>query len=75
MKKNWTRRILSGIADGIFPAVSGSITYSSDKGREIDYARFTASVLSWSLFIAFVKGWITLEQTVEILRILLTAGE
>jgi hypothetical protein len=62
--------VLNGIVDGSLPAISSSITKKEDGSREVNRARLTASVLSWLIFIAFVRGLIPLDTALEFLRLL-----
>lgn len=66
--------IFNGIADGIFPSIRPSIKKQEDGTTEVNRARLTASVLSWILVIAFLKGWITAEQVASLLIKMFTLG-
>lgn len=69
------KKILAAIGRSIFPDIAGNIKTAADGSRTIDYGSITAGVLSWLLFVAFLKGWVTLEQAIEFLKVLITAGE
>lgn len=71
MKKK-IHSILNGIADGIFPSIFRSIGKDENGKMEINNSRLVASVFSWILLIAFLRGTINLESLIELLKVLLT---
>ncbi len=60
--KTKMKDVLNGIADGIFPSIRNAI-----KDNEVNRARLTASLISWSLAIAYLKGWIKLSDVLSFL--------
>lgn len=71
---NRAKKILAAIGRSIFPDIAGNIKTAADGSRTIDYGSITAGVLSWLLFVAFLKGWITFEKAMEFLIVLINAG-
>jgi hypothetical protein len=68
MKRKWIN-ILNGIADGMLPNIGNSIRRTKT-GKTFNRPRLVASVLSWITLIAMLKGWLTTEQLIEIIRII-----
>ena len=64
--------IFNGIADGILPNVKNSISKNANDGKEINRARLTASILSFLIFIAMLRGWITWNNLVSLLKMIFT---
>ena len=71
---NRAKKILAAIGRSIFPDIAGNIKTAADGSRTIDYGSITAGVLSWLLFVAFLKGWITFDKAIEFLIVLINAG-
>jgi hypothetical protein len=60
---------LNGIADGMLPNVGNSIRRTRS-GKEFNRPRLVASILSWITLIALLKGWLSTDQLIEILKII-----
>lgn len=64
------KSVLLGLIDGILPGVRSSIQKTNEGQMEINYARLFASVLGYGCFVALLKGWITLDTAISVLKIL-----
>lgn len=68
--KTRIKDVLLGLMDGILPGVRSSIQKTNDGQMDVNFARLFASLLGYACFIALLKGWISIEQAIDVLKIL-----
>jgi hypothetical protein len=69
MKKR-TKSILLGIADGFLPGVFSSIKKSNEGQIEVNKTRLMTSILSYVVLVLTIRGKISIDKAVEIIKIL-----
>ena len=62
--------ILLGIMDALLPSLTHSLEKKEDGKNDINLARFMAALLSWTITIASIAGWIEWHQALELLKML-----
>lgn len=67
--------VILGIIDGVLPGVRESIKKTDSGQMDINFVRLFASLLAYGVFIALVRGAITLEMALSVIKVLFTQGE
>ena len=73
--KNFTSKIIAGIADAVFPNIKESVKLTESQFVEekpsykIDYIRLITSLITFGLLIASALDWIDLKELIKIISI------
>lgn len=69
--KDKVKRILAGVLDAvpIVSTIKANVTSEGGGFGKLDWLRIVTAIGTFALILAFVKGWITMEELTQLLKL------